>query len=61
MPLLNTLKYRYFHIVTTMENSRMASVYQRSRRWVAGNLAKSRCTTGKNFTSNFGSTQIGVR
>ena len=31
----------------------MASVYQRSSRWVAGNRAKSRCTTGKNFDVEF--------
>ena len=61
MALLNSLKYRNFHIVMTMDHSRMASVYQRRSRWVAGNLAKSRCTAGKNSTSNFGSTQIGVR
>ncbi len=32
MPLLNTLKYRNFHIVMTMDHSRIASVYQRRAR-----------------------------
>ena len=61
MALLTSLKYRYFHIVMTIMNSRLVSVNHRTMRWVSGSLAKSRCTAGGNTTSNLGSTQIGVR
>ena len=38
MALLTSLKYRYFHIVMTIANSRLVSVNQRTVRWVSGTL-----------------------
>ncbi len=61
MALLTSLKYRYFHIVMTIANSRLVSVNHRTVRWVSGTLAKSLCIAGGNGISIFGSTQIGVR
>ena len=59
--MLSRLKYRNFHIATTIMNSMAVSVNHRRMRWVRGTLANSRCTAGENPKSIFGITQIGVR
>ena len=54
MALLTSLKYRYFHIVMTIANSRLVSVNQRTVRWVSGTVREKPLHRGREPDIQFG-------